>query len=85
MARPAGKKLNGAALRYVLRREGLTMTEAAERCGIALTTLSGLAASDGHGASDKVVRSIVDGLGLDEDALLFPEFAGFRPRERVAV
>jgi transcriptional regulator with XRE-family HTH domain len=76
MPRPKGKRLHSGALRYVLRKEGLSMTEAASRCGITLATLSGLAAGH-HRASDKVVRSITDGLGLEDDSLLFPGLAGW--------
>lgn len=81
MARPKGKRLHAGALRYVLLTKGISMTEAAERCGITLTTLSGLAAGN-HRASDKVVRSITDGLGLEDDSLLFPAAAGWQhPRD----
>lgn len=73
--------MNGAALRAVLRLQGRTLTEGAEVCGISLTTLSGLASGD-HGASDKIVRQVADGLGVD-DGVLFPELAGFVPRADV--
>lgn len=76
MARPAGKRLLGAAFRDVLRLKGISMTEAAERCGMSLTTMSGLVNGD-HGASDKTIRQICDGLELS-DSTLFPELAGFR-------
>lgn len=52
------------------------MTEAADRCGISLTTLSGLANGD-HNASDRTIRQICDALEVS-DGTLFPELAGFR-------
>lgn len=73
--------MNGTALRAVCLLKGISMTEAAAMCGIALTTLSGLAAGD-HRASDKTIRSIADGLGV-ADGALFPELAGFVAKDDV--
>lgn len=46
------------------------MTTAAERAGIALTTLSGLANGD-HGASPTVAHQIANGIACSPEAL-FP-------------
>lgn len=50
------------------------MTVAAERTGIALTTLSGLASGD-HRASATVVKQLADALECAA-ATLFPEVSG---------
>lgn len=75
MARPNGKRMNGPAFRDVLRLSNRSMSEFAEEHDISLTTLSGLAAGS-HGASDKMVATIADGLGVAH-ATLFPEVSNF--------
>ena len=63
------------ALDDVLRLRGLSMTEAADRAGIALTTLSGLAA-DGHRASIGTAHQIAEALECSPGTL-FPELTTF--------
>lgn len=73
MARPRGFRLNRSALVDLLDAKRLTLTEAAQRCGIPLTTLSSLSHGD-HRASMKTVRSLSEGLGCHAETL-FPELA----------
>jgi transcriptional regulator with XRE-family HTH domain len=71
MARPKGFLLNRAALEDILRLRGLSMTEAAARSGVALTTLSGLAATD-HRASIRTAHQLAQGIECAVGTL-FPE------------
>lgn len=82
MARPKGRRMNGAALRAVLLLQGKNLTEGAAACSVSLGTLSSLAKGE-HGASNKIVRQICDGLGVD-DGVLFPTLAGFTHPEEAA-
>lgn len=71
MARPKGYLLSRPALEDLLRINGLSMTEAANRSGVALTTLSGLAAGD-HRASIETAHKIAQGIECTPGTL-FPE------------
>lgn len=73
MARPRGFRLNQAALTDVLALRKVTLTEAAQRCGIPLTTLSSLV-HGGHRASMTTIRTMSEGLGVSAETL-FPELA----------
>lgn len=75
MARPAGKRMFGPLLRYVLRLKGISMTEAAELCEMPLPTFSGLV-SGSHKASDKTIRRVCDALAIP-DEVLFPALCGW--------
>lgn len=82
MPRPKGLRLNRFALDDMLTAKRLTMTEAAARSRVALTTLSGLAQGD-HGASIKTVEALAVGIGCSAETL-FPELALADLREKVA-
>lgn len=83
MPRPRGFRLNASALHDVLLLKRWNLTEAAERSGMSLTTLSGLAKHD-HNASIKTCEKLAQGLGCSAETL-FPELAGFADaREAVA-
>lgn len=73
MARPKGYRLNRSALHDIITARRLTLTEAAQLCGMPLTTLSSLAHGDMR-ASMKTVRTLADGLGCQSETL-FPELA----------
>jgi transcriptional regulator with XRE-family HTH domain len=73
MARPRGYRLNRAALTDVLALRTISLTEAAQRCGMPLTTLSSLSHGD-HRASMRTIRTLADGLGVAPETL-FPELA----------
>lgn len=76
MARPKGYRLNAAALRDLLQLLRINLTEAANRSGVSIKTLSGLAQHD-HGASIATCEKLALGLGVSAE-MLFPELAGFR-------
>lgn len=71
MARPRGYRLSKSALHDVLELRRITMTEAAGRSGLALSTVSGLAQGD-HRASIRTVAALAGGLGCRAETL-FPE------------
>lgn len=73
MARPRGLRLSRYAFDDLLRWQRLSMTEAAQRSGLPLSTLSGLVNGD-HRASMKTVRALSEGLGVNAETL-FPELA----------
>ena len=73
MARPKGFRLNRTALSDLLLAKRLTMTEAAARSGLALTTVSGLSHGD-HRASLKTAEALAGGIGCSVETL-FPELA----------
>lgn len=79
MARPKGLRLNRFALDDILTAKRLTMTEAAARSGVALTTLSGLAHGD-HRASFRTIEALAQGIGCSAETL-FPELVFTELRE----
>lgn len=79
MARPRGYRLNRAALLDLLEAKRLTMTDAAERCGIPLKSLSSLATpavQHRSRASISTVGKVAAGLNCAAETL-FPELANF--------
>lgn len=78
MARPRGLRMNRAALHDLLTAKHLSMTEAADRCGMPLTTLSSLVHGH-HRAGMRTVRQLTEGLACSAETL-FPELA-FRDLE----
>lgn len=75
MARPKGLILHKPALTLYMQCHRLSLTETADKFGLNLPTLSGLA-SGNHGASISTVRQIEERAGTDAAEAIFPELSG---------
>ena len=68
--------MSGVAFRYVVRQKQLgALPTVADDLGVPLSTLSGLIGGTQY-ASESMVATICNGLGVDE-GILFPSLIGF--------